>query len=173
VTIPDSMTSIGGDVFSFCSGLKTLYAPEAWKTKYVEGRFWSIWTGVPPGCEIIYYALPKTSTGVPYAWLEKHGLGDGTADGYEAAAATNAANRAYTVADCYVAGLDPTNPTARFMAGITFTNGSLVVSWTPDLSEKDIKSERSYVLEGTPTLTNTWGPTNAASRFFRVKVALP
>ncbi len=178
VLIPNSVTSIESAVFSNCSGLTTMYAPESWETKYMtnywgEEFFWSSYARVPESCEIIYGAPPKTRTGVPYAWLAEHGFGVGTADSYEAAADADAANGAYKVWECYVAGLDPTNPTARFTAEIIFSNGTSVVSWTPDLNENNTKSERSYVLEGTPTLTNTWGPTNAASRFFRVKVALP
>jgi hypothetical protein len=176
VVIPDSVTSIGRYVFANCNGLKTLYAPESWKTKYVDywdrDVFWSTYAGVPSGCEIIYYP-PQTRTGVPYAWMEEHGFGDGTEEGYEAVAFTNAANGVNKVWECYAAGLDPTNPASTFTAAIAFSNGAPVVSWTPDLNEKNTKTERSYVLEGTPTLTNAWGPTNSASRFFRVKVTLP
>ena len=119
------------------------------------------------------YAPAKTRTGVPYTWLEEHGFGDGTAEGYEAAASADAANAAYTVADCYVAGLDPTDPAATFTADITFTNGTTEVSWTPDLNEGGAKSARSYVVEGKPAMADDWDATNSASRFFRVKVALP
>ena len=176
VTIPDSVRSIGWLAFAYCSGLKTLYAPESWKTKYVDWIFWSGYAGVPEDCEIVYGAPPEaptTRTGVPYTWLEEHGLGDGTEEGYEAAATADAANNAYTVADCYVAGLDPSDPSATFTADIAFTNGAPVVSWTPDLNEEGAKSERSYEVEGRATMTNEWGATNAASRFFRVKVGLP
>ncbi len=187
VTIPENVTSIGRSAFRGCSALKTLYAPESWETKYVDVSdeeyyydyvfwdyvFWSDYAGVPSDCEIIYYAPPKTSTGVPYAWLEEQGLGDGTAEGYEAAAAADAANGSYKVWECYVAGLDPADPAARFTAEIGFTNGTPVVTWTPDLNEKGGKSERSYQVEGRTTMTDEWGATNAASRFFRVRVGLP
>jgi hypothetical protein len=173
LTIPDSVTDIGNRAFHSCSGLETLYAPASWKTKYVYGYFWSDYADVPSGCEIIYYTLPKTSTGVPYAWLEEQGLGDGTAEGYEAAAAADAANGAYKVWECYVAGLDPADPAARFTAEIGFTNGTPVVTWTPDLNEKGGKAARAYKVEGRPGMEDEWGPTNAASRFFRVRVGLP
>ena len=173
VTIGDNVTSIENRAFFDCSGLKTLYAPEPWKTKYVFGVFWSEYAGVPDGCEIIYSAPQKTSTGVPHTWLAGYGLGDGTAEGYEAAAAAKAANRAYTVADCYVAGLDPTDPAATFSADMTFTNGAPVVSWTPDLNEGGTQSARSYEVQGKPTMADDWDATNSASRFFRVKVELP
>ena len=32
---------------------------------------------------------------------------------------------------------------------------------------------RDYIVEGKKNLGDGWGPTNAASRFFRVKVKLP
>ena len=150
--------------------------PESWKTKYVDGEFWSSYASVPSDCEIFYGTPPeeaKTSTGVPYAWLAGYGLGEGTAEGCEAAAAADATNRAFKVWECYVAGLDPTDPAATFKAAIAFTNGFPVLSWTPDLNEQGTKSQRYYEVQGKPTATNAWGPTNSASRFFRVKVTLP
>lgn len=177
VTIPNSETYIGDYAFYNCNNLNMLYVPASWKTKYINGTFWSSYARVPSGCEIIYYEPeepePATASGVPYSWLAGYGLGDGTMEGYEAAAQAKAANRAYTVAECYMAGLDPTNPSATFTADLTFTNGTTEVSWTPDLNEGGAKSARSYVVEGKPAMTDDWDATNSASRFFRVKVALP
>ncbi len=52
--------------------------------------------------------------------------------------------------------------------------GQPVISWSPDLNEGGTKHERIYTVEGRESLTEgSWGPTNAASRFFRVKVDLP
>ena len=46
--------------------------------------------------------------------------------------------------------------------------------WAPDLDEGGTKSERVYMVEGKTNLVDrSWGPTNAASRFFRVKVEMP
>ncbi len=76
--------------------------------------------------------------------------------------------------ECYVAGLVPTNATDIFRALISMENGNPVIGWTPDLNEGGTKQERVYTVEGRESLTNgSWGPTNAASRFFRVKVAMP
>ena len=45
---------------------------------------------------------------------------------------------------------------------------------TPDLNEGGAKQERVYTILGRESLSSgSWGPTNANSRFFRVKVALP
>ena len=53
-------------------------------------------------------------------------------------------------------------------------DGEPVVGWEPDLNEGGKKQERVYTVEGRESLTNGGGgPTNAASRFFRVKVSMP
>ena len=70
----------------------------------------------------------------------------------------------------WLAGFDPSDPNdGDFLASISIVNGEPRLSWTPDLGDK-----RTYIVEGRESLTSgSWGPTNAASRFFRVKVALP
>jgi C1A family cysteine protease len=70
----------------------------------------------------------------------------------------------------WLAGFDPSNPNdGEFLASISIANGEPRLSWTPDLGDR-----RTYIVEGRESLTEgSWGPTNAASRFFRVKVALP
>ena len=77
--------------------------------------------------------------------------------------------------ECYVAGISPTNTLEALRAIITMdANGNPVVSWTPDLNEGGAKHERVYTVEGMENLTDkSWGPTNSASRFFRVKVEMP
>ncbi len=52
--------------------------------------------------------------------------------------------------------------------------GGRAVGWEPDLNEGGTKQERVYTVEGRESLTDgDWGPTNAASLFFRVKVGMP
>ena len=52
--------------------------------------------------------------------------------------------------------------------------GEPVIGWMPDLNEGGTKHEHVYTVEGRESLTDDdWGPTNAASRFFRVKVGMP
>ena len=51
--------------------------------------------------------------------------------------------------------------------------GEPVIGWMPDLNEGGTKHERVYTIEGKENLTDSWTPTNSASRFFRVKVSMP
>lgn len=80
VKIPDSVTYIGFHAFQSCTGLKTLtipasvaylefsaligldslktlYVPKSWKSKYVNGTFWSTFAAVPSGCKVVYVRL--------------------------------------------------------------------------------------------------------------------
>ena len=53
-------------------------------------------------------------------------------------------------------------------------DGAPIIGWEPDLNEGGTRHERVYTIEGRESLTEgSWGPTNAASRFFRVKVSMP
>ena len=111
---------------------------------------------------------------VPYVWLEAFPeMLAGFGGDYEAFGNAMAAN-GRPVWECYVAGLCPTNATDRFLAMIEMDDGEPVVRWTPDLNEDGTKHERVYTVEGKTNLGDElWGPTNAASRFFRVKVGMP
>ena len=52
--------------------------------------------------------------------------------------------------------------------------GAPVIRWESDLNEGGTNVERIYMVEGKEELSDPdWGPTNAASRFFRMKVRLP
>lgn len=85
-----------------------------------------------------------------------------------------ASNGVNTVAECYCAGLVPTNVAEVFLATISMECGSPIIGWEPDLNEGGTKRERVYTVEGRESLTTgSWGPTNANSRFFRVKVTMP
>ena len=189
VTIPNSVTNIGTNSFYQYMGwdyfdsiekygrLSTMYVPESWNGKYVNGTRWQNYAGVPPGCEIIYYTPEEpavTATGVPHGWLEENaGEALAAAGGdYEAAARAKAAN-GREMWECYVAGLSTTNAGEEFTTEISFSNGVPKVSWEPDLNEGGKKNEREYVVEGKPGMMEEWGTTNSESRFFRVKVEMP
>ena len=76
--------------------------------------------------------------------------------------------------ECYIAGLDPLDPDNEFVTDIKMNGGTPIITWSPDLNEGGRKRERIYTVEGATDLGIVdWGPTNAASRFFRVKVSLP
>ena len=109
---------------------------------------------------------------VPYAWLSGYGLGV-NAD-YESEAHAVAANGVQKVWECYVAGVNPTNTYDVFHATISINgDGGPIIGWEPDLNEGGTKHERVYTVKGKENLADFWSPTNAASRFFRVKVEMP
>ena len=72
-----------------------------------------------------------------------------------------------------LAGTDPTNPNDFLRAVVSFTIDLPYVSWTPNLNTNG--EVRVYTVMGKTNLTDaTWMcPTNAAHRFFKVKVEMP
>lgn len=113
---------------------------------------------------------PTATLGDWEAWINLHGLA--SPSGYEALKPMPS-GKGDTLYDEFVAGLNPLDSLSRFMAEIRMEDDAPVVTWTPDLNEGGTKEERVYVVEGQAHLGDGWGPTNAASRFFRVKVAMP
>lgn len=84
------------------------------------------------------------------------------------------ANNVNKVWECYVAGISPTNAAEAFRAVISWESGVPAISWEPDLNDGGTKQERIYTILGRESLTEgSWGPTNAASRFFKVSVEMP
>ena len=123
------------------------------------------WSGATAGGD----ATTGTEVPVPFDWLDDYGLAQ---DGdYEAAAAGTAAN-GRPVWECYVAGLDPTDPDDDFRVFIEIRDGAPVITFDPDLNDGGLLSERVYEVQGTTDLGAPWGPTNALSRFFRVTVRM-
>ena len=125
--------------------------------------------------EIVDHTV-TTPVPVPYMYFDADYpalLAEHSGD-YESAANATALNGRNKVWECYVAGISPTNAIARFLATIEIgKDGSPEVKWIPDLNENGTKSVRVYTVEGKEELTGEWGPTNANSRFFHVKVELP
>ena len=67
-----------------------------------------------------------------------------------------AANPRYTIAEAYVAGLDPTDPKAEFRAVVTFDEkGEPVVGWSPKLTEEE-EAKRLYLVLGKEKITDPW-----------------
>ena len=66
-----------------------------------------------------------------------------------------------------------TNSESEFTAGIEFVDGVPQVTWSPNLNTNG--TERIYTIWGKESLTDAaWhSPTNAAHRFFKVKVEMP
>ena len=126
------------------------------------------WSGTAPPA-----VTTSTPVPVPHDWLSSwpdllasHG-GD-----FEAAASSLAANGTNTVWECYVAGLDPTDPDDFFRVRIDMGDGTPVISWTPDLG-----GARSYLVEGRGGLdagAGEWeSPATDLHRFFRTRVSMP
>ena len=93
---------------------------------------------------------------------------------YEVAANATAANGRNKVWECYVAGISPTNETAKFTAVIEMADGVPQITWSPNLNTNGI--ERTYTIWGKTNLTDRmeWEcPTNSAHRFFKVTVEMP
>ena len=118
----------------------------------------------------------STPEEVPYSYfdndyptlLAEHG-GD-----YEAAALATAANGHNKVWECFVAGISPTNETAKFTVKIEMKDGAPVVTWEPDLNTNGIV--RIYKVYGSETLEGggDWQyPTNSLHKFFKVMVEVP
>ena len=67
-----------------------------------------------------------------------------------------AANPKYTIAEAFVAGLDPTDANAEFRAVMTFDEkGYPEVSWSPKLTKEE-EAIREYVVLGKEKLTDPW-----------------
>ena len=93
---------------------------------------------------------------------------------YEVAAKATAANGRNKVWECYVAGISPTNETAKFTASIEMVDGVPQITWSPNLNTNGV--ERTYTIWGKTNLTDgvEWEcPTNSAHRFFKVRVGMP
>ncbi len=133
---------------------------------------------VDMGCyEGVFSLVSETQTTpepVPYAWLDRYPeMTESFGGDYEKTANSTAANGVNKVWECYVAGLNPTNATDVFRAVISMDGGKPQISWEPRLSAEE-EAKRTYTVEGRESLTSgSWGPTNAASRFFRVRVEMP
>lgn len=113
--------------------------------------------------------------------------GDGLPDWWEikysggptnAVANTLAANGINTLREAYLAGLDPTDPAARFVVQGQKQNSGLMLSWQPALPERNYTVLSSTNLaEGFIPLTVVSGPVNALTNtpadhacFYRVLV---
>ena len=113
-------------------------------------------------------ATQTTPEPVPYTWLRGYypDLVDEYA-AYETAALSTAAN-GRPVWECYVAGLDPTDATDDFIATIEMVNGEPQIS----VGGRGERPDRVYTVEGKENLGDSWGPTNALSRFFHITVSV-
>ena len=86
------------------------------------------------------------------------------------------------LAESFVTGLDPTDPTSTFKTMIEFKDGKPVVSWEPALNGKDENGRckktgvRTYRVLGSTDL-KTWSEVidgeESKYNFFKVNVEIP
>jgi hypothetical protein len=121
----------------------------------------------------------ERSVTVPKTWVDEKGLLPSGSTDYRAALAapsgkTGAGGAALSYWHDYLAGTDPKDLSDIFrITSITVVNDAVMLTWSPDL--RDAVPPRAYQVLGKARLDDpaeTWAPTNAASRFFRVDVHL-
>ncbi len=188
----DSLTSTLGCELPDCIPTPTRrgYLFDGWRTMMGEEYYGTSGTkrisSYPVASNVVLYAqwqwdetvdyTVTTPEPVPYSYfdincpelLAEHG-GD-----YEEAAFATAMNGYNKVWECYVAGISPTNETAKFTAAIEMVDGVPQITWSPNLNTNGV--ERTYTIWGKANLTDgvEWEcPTNSAHRFFKVRVEMP
>ena len=113
------------------------------------------------------YATGKeeTSKGVPYAWLTEMGIAAG-GDAWETSENARAANGVNAIWECYVANLDPRDPTAALrITELACVDGTWHVAYVPAEPRRG-----TFVVEGKVRYEDAaWlFPVTPACRFFRV-----
>jgi uncharacterized repeat protein (TIGR02543 family) len=195
IYIPPQVAAVAPSAFVGCSNLRMLvfagpgsasFAPDYWGmnavTTYVYAAHadsWNphvqngpieagnaVWQGRPIRVLDESWTTQHAPVPVPYAWLFQHGNLAPDGD-FDAAALRDPDGDTMPTWAEYVAGTDPADAASVFLA--TIGPGSTAVHWTPDLSAFN----RVYTVEGAASLANpVWGPPDADSRFFRVRVEL-
>jgi len=115
-------------------------------------------------------ATASTPVAVPHAWLDGFtALLAASGGDYEDAAWDDYDSDGHATWQEYVAGSDPEDENSILRAGLSLEDGAPRLSWQPDLG-----GQRAYTIEGKAELGDAvWGATNSATRFFRIRVALP
>jgi hypothetical protein len=142
-----------------------------------DGRVFAILPAPQPDNRLIIEdAIQDTDgDGIPDWWEIKHFAGP-----TNALAGAFAANGINTLLETYVAGLDPSDPTARFVVRCQPQNGQMVLSWYPVLPERtysvlmSTNPAQGYQLQANlpgpiNTYTNTASPAGNAG-FYRIRV---
>ena len=114
---------------------------------------------------------------VPVEWIDSHADIVAAAGGDKAAALQRTAANGRKVWECYVAGIDPTDATAKFLTKIEMVDGKPVITWEPDMNDGAGKTGvRTYKILGSTDL-KTWtevpDEAEANFNFFKVEVSMP
>ena len=180
VIIPAHVASIGGYAFANCAGLKKALVPASLKGNL--GKVRGKETAFSDMSIVEYYDGDTlqgvlTSAGVALlvskVWIDDKAstfLADAAGD-YEKAANAVSAN-GMKVWECYVAGIDPSDPESRFVVEIEMKDGLPSITWKPNLNADE--ETRIYTIYGNETLDEAgWtSPTNSLHRFFKISVEL-
>lgn len=111
----------------------------------------------------------NTPVPVPYCWIDDYPTLLSSHGGDYGETANSMGLNGCFVWESYVAGLVPTDSESRLKTYIGYFNGNPVITWDPDLG-----AQRIYTIISKSNLLNSqWLATNAASKFFRVKVRVP
>ena len=120
----------------------------------------------------------ESSVPVPYDWILSYlPHTPNEYDRFEAAVRETAANGMNTVEEAYIAGLDPSKESSKFIAIITMDENVPTITWSPDLSDDDLP--RHYTIYGKRALDGIedWEIVTDANkpnmRFFKVTVNMP
>ena len=129
-----------------------------------------VWTPAPVETQ-------TTVVPVPFAWLQEKYPSITDAAAFEAKANEVAANGANKVWECYIAGIDPTDTTAKFVTKIEMVDGKPIITWEPDMNDGAGKTGvRTYKILGSTDL-KTWmevsDEAEANFNFFKVEVSMP
>lgn len=148
----------------------------------------SVWTTTVPHEETLPYSTARLEDGtiisIPNLWFETvlkfpsapGGNGNGTFNGIglEQSPGTDYEGKTWPdgkpvyVWQDYVAGTDPRDSSDLFRCDLKFLNGIPTPVPVPNLG-----TNRTYVIDGKPSLSDPWGVPDDSSRFFRIRVEMP
>ena len=145
------------------------YPDRAW----VSGVTWT----PAPSTDITVDVGGGKNVVVPVEWIDSHADIVAAAGGDKAAALQRTAANGRKVWECYVAGIDPTDATAKFLTKIEMVDGKPVITWEPDMNDGTGKiGVRTYKILGSTDL-KTWtevaDEAEANFNFFKVEVSMP
>ena len=159
-----------------------------WQTEF-KGEWGAVTIRVVDGLNSVSEIIEqKTLDGqyslfaIPHSWVDAFLEILQSASGDYSLAVKTVGKNGCTLADSYVAGLDPADPKSTFKTRIDFKDGKPVVSWEPALNGTEENGRckktgvRTYRVLGS-TDTKTWSEVNDGEEcrynFFKVNVEMP
>ena len=191
VSFPATLRTIGTGAFTTCPSLEDLYF-EGNAPTIGDNQFWysspvfhvqentTGWDTVAERFDVEVVigegSGGEDSPALTVDWLAQYPTLWSAAGGDLTTAAKMTAANGLTLEECYIAGLDPTDPDSKFEARIDIIDGQPVVTWKPQLDKADA-ALRTYTTYGCSELGGDWVDFDAAKpeikatlRFFKVCV---